>query len=223
MSRIHIHTDLEPPLKALELIQSLLEALGQGTAWLENKNMLPIACRKTKSSWKLNKSFQNCKNKRINISNKPTSHSHSLKVDQTPCDHFLSCEVQPHLSQACLALSACGSWEPLWPRRRRCGLAPDRDPRPSAPRPGSSRSDPCAASSPEAGERKAVSCQKNGDYAPSDCWSPFTTQLSWKWVIMWRRNNPMSAGSHRPCTPVHWLRRPSGCWGWRCWVWTDAR
>lgn len=32
MSRIHSHTDLKPPLKALELLQSLLEALSQGAA-----------------------------------------------------------------------------------------------------------------------------------------------------------------------------------------------
>lgn len=34
MSWIHSHTDLKPPLKALELFQSLLEAFGQSAACL---------------------------------------------------------------------------------------------------------------------------------------------------------------------------------------------
>lgn len=75
-----------------------------------------------------------------------------------------------HLSQACPALAASWSSEPLWLRRRRSSPEPRPDPPPSAPRPGNSHSGPGVASSPgQQGEDAQVTSQS---IQPRSCSSP---------------------------------------------------
>ena len=60
----------------------------------------------------------------------------------------MSLDQCAHPFRACPAHAACGSWEPLLQRQRKCGWAPVRGRRLSAPPPKSSHNGPCVVSSP---------------------------------------------------------------------------
>lgn len=145
---------------------------------------------------------------------------------------IISSNVKPDLFQACPAHAACVSLAPLWRTQRKCGWVPDRGPRLSAPLPGSSHSGLCAAFSP--GGRWVTLYDALFFCVLKSCgvflcqrfqWTTIQTilQKSVKGYEIRHNYNFETVYSHPPCILVRLLRRPSGCWGWKCWALTDVR